>query len=66
MNLHRKRLESEQPALANEDESNGESEAKGKKDTGDNAGRCLVDSETIIIAEGGRKDEKAAWKGSAS
>ena len=38
MNVHRKGLQSEQPALTNEDEGSGESEAKGKKDTRDNAG----------------------------
>ena len=52
MNLHRKSLQLEQPALRNKDESNGESEAKGKKDTRDNAGRCLVDCGTVVIAKG--------------
>ena len=52
MNVHRKSLQLEQPAFTNKDESNGESESKGKKDTRDNAGRCLVDSDTIVIAKG--------------
>lgn len=66
MNVHRKGLQLEQPALTDEDEGSGESEAKGKKDARDNAGRCLVDSETVVVAERGRKDEKPAWKESAS
>ena len=51
MDIHRQGLQLEQPAFSNEDESNGESEAKGKKDARYNGGRCLVDSETVVIAE---------------